>query len=328
MRRRFLALLTSGALVLASPAAAREIYVSPGGDDRVSGHREAPLQTLKAALRMAQPGDVIQVAPGVYAGGVATECERVAITGPSDAIIRGPERDRGIEILHDRVTLSGITIEKADIGVWLFGVRDCVLEDLTIRDIGGEGVRIKNGSHDNTIRRCRFERMGRTGFDVAKRSKNGEGVYVGTAPEQRSKNDPPNVPDRCTANVIEDCTFKTEAAEAVEFKEDSEQNIVRRCVGEDSRDPDGAIFGSRGDNNRFEECVAQNGKGHGFRFGGDTVEQGKYGQPESRTYGKDNVMRNCRAENNALWGAAPMVKPQDIDASNTFASNGRGAIRP
>jgi hypothetical protein len=169
--------------------------------------------------------------------------------------------------------------------------------------------------------------MGREGFDAAAGKKNGEGVYIGTAPEQRGKNQPPNVPDRCTGNVVEDCTFRTEAAEAVDLKEDSEENLVRRCTGAGSRDPDGAIFGSRGDQNRFEECVATGGLGHGFRFGGDTVKAGQHGQKEPRTYGKDNIMRRCRSEKNAKWGAAPMVQPQDIDDSNQFAGNGSGAIR-
>lgn len=311
-----------------APALAKEIYVSPSGNDDAIGAEAAPVRTLKRALRLAGAGDTIRLAPGVYEGGVETRVERVTITGPADAIVRGPERDRAIEIRHDGTTLSGFTIEQADIGVWLFGVSGCALEDLTIRDIGGEGVRIKNGSRDNVVRRCRFERMGRTGFDVDKGDKNGEGVYIGTAPEQRAKNDPPNVPDRCTGNVIEDCTFRTEAAEAVDIKEDGEGNVVRRCVGEDSRDPDGAIFGSRGDANTFEECVAKNGKGHGYRFGGDTVEKDKYGQPEKRQYGRNNVMRRCRAEGNAVWGVASMVKPQDIDDSNAFDDNGRGPIKP
>jgi hypothetical protein len=166
--------------------------------------------------------------------------------------------------------------------------------------------------------------MGRQGFDAAKGKKNGEGVYIGTAPEQRSKNQPPDVPDRSWGNVVEDCTFRTAAAEAVDIKEDSEQNIVRRCVGEDSRDPDGPIFGSRGDRNRFEACIARGGLGHGFRFGGDDVPAGKYGQQVARLYGKDNVLRDCLAEKNALYGVAEMVRPQDVDASNRFVANGRG----
>jgi len=302
-------------------------HVSPGGDDTAEGTESHPLRTLTAGVKRARDGDTVQLAPGVYAGKVRTQAPGVTVNGPADSVVRGPEGSRAIEVRHDRTVIRGITVEQADIGVWLHGVRDCRLEDLTVRDIGGEGVRIKKGSSDNVVRRCRFERMGRTGFDVAAGRKNGEGVYIGTAPEQRSRNDPPDQPDRCTRNIVEDCEFRTEAAEAVDIKEDSEANIVRRCHGIDSRDPKGAIFGARGDRNRFEACVAENGTGHGFRFGGDVVETGQFGQVEARTYGRDNVMRNCRATGNALWGAAQMVAPQDIDASNAFEGNGRGAVR-
>ena len=310
---------------IAADPVPRTIYVSPQGSDKAVGTQAEPLQTLKQALARAEAGDTIRLAAGNYSGNVKTRVSGIIIEGPAEAIISTPER--GLEVLHDRTTVRGLMFEKCDIGVWIFGANGCVLEWLHFRDLGGEGIRIKNQSCRNIVRDCRFERLGRTGFDAAAGRKNGEGVYIGTAPEQRSKNQPPNVPDRCTQNIIEDCVFKTAAAEAVDIKEDSEENIVRRCKGEGSLDPDGPIFGSRGDRNRFEDCVATNGAGHGFRFGGDTVKQGQYGQTADRTYGMNNVMRNCRAENNALYGVAPMVQPQDIDESNTFPGNGKGPIR-
>lgn len=310
----------------AAAYAAKTIHVSPGGNDKAEGTAEKPLKTIKKALATAASGDTVELAAGAYRGDVQTIASGVTIAGLAEAVVSAPS-NRGIEILHDKTTLRGFTLEHCDIGVWIYGANDCVLEGLTLREMEGEGVRLKNQSSRNVVRKCSFTRMGRKGFDAAAGKKNGEGIYIGTAPEQRGKNQPPNVPDHCLANVIEDCTFATEAAEAVDIKEDSEENIVRRCTAVDSRDPDGAIFGSRGDRNRFEQCVATSGLGHGFRFGGDTVKQGKYGQAVDRVYGANNVMRECRAEKNALWGAAPMVQPQDIDASNIFAGNGKGDVR-
>ena len=55
---------------------------------------------------------------------------------------------------------------------------------------------------------------------------------------------------------------------------------------------------------------------------------GRFGQEEQRTYGRNNVMRDCHAEYNGRWGAAPMVQPQDIDDSNSWLSNDAGEIRP
>jgi len=316
------------ALVLATPlfAAPRTIHVSPSGSDKADGSADRPLKTLEKAMSLAATGDTIELAAGRYEGDVKTAASGVTISGPGEAVISA-SGNRGIEVLHDKTTLRGLTLERCDVGVWLYNANDCLLEGLTLRDLEGEGIRIKNQSCRNVIRQCSFTRMGRKGFDAAAGKKNGEGVYIGTAPEQRSKNRPSNVPDQSRGNVIEDCTFQTEAAEAVDIKEDSEENIVRRCTGADSRDPNGAIFGSRGDRNRFEACVATGGAGHGFRFGGDTVKQGNYGQAADRVYGANNVMRDCRAERNAAWGAAPMVQPQDIDASNRFSENGKGDVR-
>jgi parallel beta-helix repeat protein len=319
-----LCLLFACPLSAAAADSGRILFVSPTGSDKAEGSEVRPLKSLKQALAMAKPGDEIRLAPGEYVGAVKTGCERITIAGPQDAVVRGPEDRRGIEVLHDGVTLRGFTVEKCDIGIWLYGVNGCLLEGLTVRDIGGEGVRIKNQSSGNTVRKCAFERMGRKGFDAAKGKKNGEGVYIGTAPEQRYKNEPKDVPDRSCGNIVEDCTFRTEAAEAVDIKEDSEENIVRRCTGTDSRDPDGAIFGSRGDRNRFEACTARGGLGHGFRFGGDDVPAGKYGQKEARLYGKNNVLRDCLGEKNAIYGLAEMVRPQDADDTNRFLQNGRG----
>jgi hypothetical protein len=302
------------------------LHVSPAGNDKAEGTADEPLKSLKRALAVAESGDTIQLSAGAYAGEVKTRVPAVTITGPTSAVISSPG-ERGLEVLHDKTILRGVSIANCDIGIWLYGANDCVLEDLTFREMGGEGLRIKNQSCRNIVRGCRFERMGREGFDAAAGKKNGEGIYIGTAPEQRAKNQPPNVPDRCLGNIIEDCTFKTEAAEAVDIKEDSEENIIRRCTGADSRDPDGPIFGSRGDRNRFEECNAKGGLGHGFRFGGDTVPQGKFGQPADRTYGSNNVMRKCCAENNALFGAALMILPQDVDETNTFINNRRGPLK-
>jgi len=319
-------LLLFACLAPAIVTAPHTIHVAPSGSDKAAGAADAPLQTLNRALALAEAGDTIQLAPGTYAGKVKTRVAGVRISGSSDAIISS-RGERGIELLHDKTTIRGLTFEKCDIGIWVFGASDCVLEGLTVRETDGEGIRVKNQACRNVIRGCRLERTGRTGFDAAAGKKNGEGIYIGTAPEQRSKNQPPSVPDRCIGNIIEDCTFKTEAAEAVDIKEDSEENIVRRCTGEDSRDPDGPIFGSRGDRNRFEDCVAKGGLGHGFRFGGDSVPKGKYGQAEDRVYGKDNVMRRCKASGNALYGAAFMVWPQDFEATNELVGNGKGPLK-
>jgi hypothetical protein len=50
-----------------------ELYVSPAGSDAADGSPQAPLETIVAASRRAQPGTVVRVAPGVYEGGFISE---------------------------------------------------------------------------------------------------------------------------------------------------------------------------------------------------------------------------------------------------------------
>lgn len=53
-------------------AAAAELYVATTGSDSNPGTRTAPFKTIARAAQAAQPGTVVHVAPGVYAGGFRT----------------------------------------------------------------------------------------------------------------------------------------------------------------------------------------------------------------------------------------------------------------
>ena len=60
----------------------REIFVATNGNDSNSGTRDAPFATLNHAVNVAQSGDVIWVAPGVYAIGEADEYESLILSTP------------------------------------------------------------------------------------------------------------------------------------------------------------------------------------------------------------------------------------------------------
>ena len=199
----------------------------------------------------------------------------------------------------------------ADILLRLNGSSDNEITRSIFHDAEGECVRFRDQAQrnrftDNVVFAC-----GRKGFNVKKDKKNGEGLYIGTAPEQRSR--VVGGMDHSDHNVVERNWFRTDASEAVDIKEDSEQNIVRNNTGIGSRDPDGAIFGSRGDNNQFLNNTALDGTGAGFRTGGDEVSKGKHGQPEDRHYGKNNIFRDNIAEGNGDYGYRFMAWPQDVD---------------
>jgi hypothetical protein len=104
---------------------------------------------------------------------------------------------------------------------------------------------------------------GLEGFNLDEDSKNGEGVYIGTAPEQRERIG--GVPDQSSENIVERSWFRTDGSEAVDIKEDSERNVVRDNVGIGSIDPDGRHLRQPGDRNEFlfNEATAGAGPGSG-----------------------------------------------------------------
>ena len=54
------------AFLLPSLAGAGVLHVSPGGNDKNPGKAESPLATITRAAALAQPGDTVKIAPGLY----------------------------------------------------------------------------------------------------------------------------------------------------------------------------------------------------------------------------------------------------------------------
>ncbi|HER35056.1 MAG TPA: DUF1565 domain-containing protein, partial [Halothiobacillaceae bacterium] len=84
---------------IGSVAWGREYHVAVGGDDGRPGTANAPLRTISAAARQAQPGDVITVHAGVYReritpprGGTSDDRRIIYRAAPGEtAIIKGSE---------------------------------------------------------------------------------------------------------------------------------------------------------------------------------------------------------------------------------------------
>lgn len=88
-------------------------YVAPGGSDTAAGTRaDAPFATLQKALDMAQPGDTIHLAKGVYPHPAATKRPGqaqapITITGSSDAVLPIKDGRSQLIIAHDHIRMSG-----------------------------------------------------------------------------------------------------------------------------------------------------------------------------------------------------------------------------
>lgn len=92
------------------------LHVAPGGSDGGPGTEDAPLGSIRQALKRAHPGDTIHLAPGEYREELRTvrsgeSGNPITITGPPDAVWRGREGASVLlSIVHSHIHVTGITM--------------------------------------------------------------------------------------------------------------------------------------------------------------------------------------------------------------------------
>ncbi len=218
------------ALVLAqsSPALAREIPVQNRTD-------------LQQALKAAQAGDLILIAPGDYPGGYSCTTLQGTAERPIEIGAADPARPPVISgggglhfsapchlILRDLVirgaTGNGLNVD--DAGNQPGSARSIVLRNLVVTDVGPAGNRdgMKlSGLSDFRVEHCRVERWGAAGSAID---------MVG-----------------CDHGVIQHCVFKEARgpeANAVQAKGGSQDIVIRRCRFHDAGGRGVNIGGSTG----------------------------------------------------------------------------------
>jgi hypothetical protein len=298
-----------------------DLWVAPTGSDAASGSRTAPLKTVGVALAKASPGSMIHVQPGTYA-----ETLTIATSGRADAPITlraegkvsltgSSKSGRILQVLADYWVIEGFDITGRDTGVWLQGAHGVVLRNNEIHHLNGECVRIKYLSTGNVVEHNSIHDCGLEDFVLQPGSgKNGEGVYIGTAPEQLTRNPTP-VRDASNGNVVRDNVFVTHGNECVDIKEAASANVVEfnDCSGQ--KDPESAGFDARGSGNVFRANVSHDNVGAGIRVGGDGSSDGT---------GND-IIGNTLVDNGG-YGIKVMRVPQGTVCGNLIARDGSGAI--
>jgi parallel beta-helix repeat protein len=322
-----------GALTIAIPAsAAVDYYVSPSGRDANAGtSASTPYATIQKALSSAPSGATIHLASGTYRQDLTTVRAGVTVTGPADAVVVGGGAARVIQVRHDSVTLSGFTVDGKHAttnsessyrdkliyamgGTAGDGVSGLRILGMTIRNAGGECVRLRYLVTKAEVANNRIGPCGAYDFMFSGGGKNGEGVYIGTAPEQQGQNGAPDGrADVSRDNVVHHNAFNTQGNECVDIKENSTANTVEHntCTGQ--RDPESAGFDSRGSGNTFRFNTATGNKGAGIRFGGDTSSDGR----------NNNAYRNT-ITGNAAGGIKFQASPQGQICGNTMSGNTGG----
>lgn len=297
---------------------ARTLLVRAGAPAGGDGSSRRPFADIQDGLDAARAGDVVSIARGSYLGPVTTVRSGepgapITIAGQPGAVLRGRavDRDRALTVAHSWIVVSGLEITRADKGIWLQQATRVVIRGNYVHDLGGECIRMKYFSRRNEVVDNRIGPCGLVNFNLAMGRKNGEGVYLGTAPEQLRRN-PVHTPDDTGQNWVHGNRINTHA-ECVDIKEGAEGNLVERnrCTG--SLDPEGSGLDSRGNRNTIRYNIVDGVRGKGVRLGGDTADQGI-----------DNLVYSNVLTRTGSQAVGVMRRPQRLICGNTFFANGGG----
>ncbi len=321
-------------VALANPVLATDLFVSPNGNDLNNGTSNNPFKTIQQAIDKAKAGDTITLAPGTYRQDFVTrtdgtQSKPITITGSDNAVVKGAGKGRVVEINHSYIVLSGFTID----GLYgnaesAKGYRDKLLYvqgkgkrsgviglkvlNMRLTNAGGECVRLRYFAQNNEIAFNKILNCGVVDFKFGgMKQKNGEGIYIGTAPEQLNDGkNPTSDIDNSTDNWIHHNTIDTQGNECVDIKEGGSRNIIENnyCTGQ--LDPDSAGLDSRGSNNIFRYNQVFGNRGAGVRLGGDTPSDGS----NNDVYG-NNIY------DNASGGIKFQAKTQGQICENVMSSN-------
>ena len=283
-------------------------HVSPlGSDDNDGITVNTPMLTIDKALSFTSAGDTIELADGDYYQAVSSvkngqKDKPITIHGSQKAIIRGTESEgRIVEIKHDFITLDGFTIDgksgdgssKDDFRDKLLyvigteakkGVVGLIVRNMIIQNAGGECVRFRYFAISNEISSSTIRNCGIYDFRFKGGGKNGEGIYIGTAPEQRKDGkNPTDDPDDSHSNHIHNNVIETYGNECVDIKEAASKNLIEHNTCQFQQDVNSAGFDARGSYNIFRNNSSKNNLGAGFRLGGDSEADGLYNDVYSNT---------------------------------------------
>ncbi len=179
---------------------------------------------LSRELRSARPDDEIVLSPGIYRGDftdtrAGTATQPIVICGPSSAVLDGGTLDHGYTLYldgADYTTVEGITVEHGLKGIMADYWDHGTIDDVTVVNIGQEGIHLRRFSSYDVIE---HSRVSHTGLSSASNSIHyGIGIYVGSAYENWPRYTG-GAPDRCDYDTIIDNSISYTAAKSVDIKE-------------------------------------------------------------------------------------------------------------
>ncbi|QFG23530.1 right-handed parallel beta-helix repeat-containing protein [Actinomadura sp. WMMB 499] len=175
--------------------------------------------TLQEALNVAEPGTVIELAPGTFDGRFlsqksGTPDRPIFVCGTPKSVLDGGGTGEGYgfhlqDVAHWR--LIGFTLQNSQKGVMFDGTGASVVQELTIRNIGDEAVHLRRFSTGNSVQYNSISATGR------ENPRFGEGVYLGSSHNNWGTLTG-GQPDRSDNNLVAGNRIKA-TAESVDVKE-------------------------------------------------------------------------------------------------------------
>ncbi|HKV88827.1 MAG TPA: right-handed parallel beta-helix repeat-containing protein [Candidatus Dormibacteraeota bacterium] len=182
---------------------------------------------LTQALASAAPGTVIVMQAGTYSGNFVaknsgTEAAPITLCGARDAVIDGGDIKVGYTFYLSTVDwwkVMGFTIQGGQKGLVADHAHHNLIKGLFVRNIGDEGIHLREFSTDNTV-------DGNTVRNTGLHNKKfGEGIYVGTAHSNWCKYTSCAV-DNSDRNVISNNDISNTTAENIDIKEGTTGGVI------------------------------------------------------------------------------------------------------
>jgi hypothetical protein len=204
--------------------------VAPAPAPAVSGdvRRVSGAAQLQAALQAARPGQVIELADGVYSGRFVasvsgTSAQPIVLRGGRGAVLDGGSPSTGTALSLQGASywwLEGFTVRGAQKGVVLDRSNHDVLSKLDVGQTGMEGVHFRSSSSDNWLQGSDVHNTGRVNAGF------GEGVYVGSAKSHWGTYGNSGGMDRSDRNVITANWIHAVTAENIDIKEGTTGGMI------------------------------------------------------------------------------------------------------
>lgn len=315
MIQPFLCCCVACLLLSLQPLWAKTLTVAPvTAPSSPSSESVSPLvyHSIQSALEAAFPGDTVWLQPGDYYEDVnsvrsGTAQQPIRIAGSHAARLHGAGLSRVLQIRHDYIWLEGFTIDgqtgegrrATDFRKKLIyvmshtpgkGITGIKIQRMILRNAADECLRLRYLVRQVEIADNQIKRCGLQDFRFQGGGKNGEGIYIGTAPEQLNNGvSPDNRPDISRYIWIHHNKIATHGNECIDIKEFSKDIVVEYNDCSEQRDPKSGGISVRGNRNIIRFNDIHTCAGAGIRLGGDTSHDGI----DNQVYG--NNITACEA---------------------------------